>query len=141
MKAKELMIGDWVRNDLNQVEKVFELRETKAMLSYNDLYDYDDLEPIPITAEILKANGFMPDDLCDYAEKYVCPMEINKTPQTILEFAFYKGISANTLFKCWTKPESCDGVNSVHICDLKYVHQFQHALRLCEIDMKIKLED
>ena len=140
MKAEEIMIGDWVRNDLNQVEKVFELRETQAMLSYNDLYDYDDLEPIPITAEILKANGFMPDDLCDYAEKYVCPVETKKIPQTILEFTFYEGISAQTLFKCWTKPESCDGQNSVHSCDLKYVHQLQHALRLCGIEKELKLE-
>ena len=142
MKSTELMIGDWVYNTHNRKpEQVCEIMERMVMLDYNDLYDYDDLEPIPITAEILKANGFMPDDLCGYAEKYVCPVEIKKIPQTILEFTFYEGISADTLFKCWTKPESCDGENSVHICDLKYVHQLQHALRLCEIDMEIKLED
>ena len=154
MEAKEIMIGDWVQfADGNKKYTVVGVKcdarylEDEAIITVMDRSGHwfdkemDYLEPILITAEILKANGFIPDDLCDWAERYVCPAEIKKIPQTILEFTFYEGISADTLFKCWTKPESRDGENSVHICDLKYVHQLQHALRLCGIEKEIKLED
>lgn len=59
MDAKELMIGDWVMNTHNRKpEQVYEIRERMVMLDYNDLYDYDEIEPIPLTEEILKANGY-----------------------------------------------------------------------------------
>ena len=144
MKAKDLMIGDWIHNNFTnddfQVWPSFLAQATNYGRDLDRTLEDISCEPIPITAEILKENGFMPDDLCDYAEKYVCPVEIKKIPQTILGFTFYEGISADTLFKCWTKPESCDGENSVHICDLKYVHQLQHALRLCGVEKEIELK-
>ena len=59
MKAKELMIGDWVYNTHNRKpEQVCDIRERMVMLAYNDLYDYDEIEPIPLTEEMLKANGY-----------------------------------------------------------------------------------
>ena len=64
MNKQELMIGDWVWNSHNQkAEQVIEIRETGVMLDYNDIYDYDEIEAIPLTAEILKKNGFESD--CD----------------------------------------------------------------------------
>jgi len=98
------------------------------------------LDPIPLTPEILEKNGFMIDKNETYCKRYFFACNLGKVPQTVVEFSFYgEGVSADTLFKCWTKPESCDGENSIHICDLKSVHQLQHALRLCEIDKTIVL--
>jgi len=58
MKATELMIGDWVYNTHNrQPEQVFEIMEHMVMLAYNDLYGYDEIEPIPLTSEILEQAG------------------------------------------------------------------------------------
>ena len=59
MKANELMIGDWVYNTHNrQNEQVAEIGSGLVMLAYNDLYEYNEIEPIPLTDAILKANGF-----------------------------------------------------------------------------------
>ena len=58
MKAEELMIGDWVRNDIGECQRIVEIRESGAMLAYNDIYPYKLIEPIPITPEILEKNGF-----------------------------------------------------------------------------------
>ena len=59
MTAKELMIDDWVYNTHNrQNEQVAEIGSSLVMLAYNDLYEYDEIEPIPLTDAILKVNGF-----------------------------------------------------------------------------------
>ena len=58
MKANELMRGDWVRNDLGEIQRIEEIREEDVMRSYNDYYCYDELEPIPLTPGILEKNGF-----------------------------------------------------------------------------------
>ena len=56
---EELMIGDWVYNTHNRKpEQVCEVREHMVMLDYNDLYDYDEIEPIPLASELLEQNGF-----------------------------------------------------------------------------------
>ncbi len=58
MKATELMIGDWVWNTHTQKpEKVMEIHET-IMLTDNDTCEYDEIEPIRLTLEILAKNDF-----------------------------------------------------------------------------------
>ena len=62
MRKQELSIGDWVWNKFNhQAEQVVELREQQVMLAYNDLYDYDEIEPIPPTDWMMRQNGFRED--------------------------------------------------------------------------------
>lgn len=114
MKA-ELMIGDWVYNTHNrQNEQVAEIGSGLVMLAYNDLYEYDEIEPIPLTPDILEKNGF--------SENY---------REDDLSYA-----------------QSCGDVIGIHILGkggimdemyFKYVHQLQHALRLCGIEKEIKL--
>lgn len=59
MKQTELMLGDWVYNTHSrQNERVEEIGSGLVMLAYNDLYEYDEIEPIPLTPEILERNGF-----------------------------------------------------------------------------------
>ena len=42
------------------------------------------------------------------------------------------------LFKVWGRvPSSVGGVNDIHLCSVKYVHEMQHALRLCGIEKEI----
>lgn len=142
MNTKDLMIGDWVnyRGTHIQVTSLYN-KGASNEIGWGDMENTwvngINIDPILLTKEILEANGFMLDKRCEYAQKYVYPIETKKIPQTILEFNFYDNICADTLFICWAKPESCDGENSVHICDLKYVHQLQHALRLCGIEKEI----
>ena len=123
MEAKGLMIGDWVRNDLNQVEKVFELRETQAMLSYNDLYDYDDLEPIPLTGEILEKNRFEKQDDGWY--------KITLEEENLIGVQPFENV--NWIFGANVFPNIIEHLN------ILYVHELQHALRLCGVEKEINL--
>lgn len=111
MKATELMIGDWVRNDLGETQQVAELHENWAMLSYNDTYPYDWLEPIPITPEILEKNGFRDID---------------------------KGENCDGFDIYWRNGNDGYSINTQDL-HLHYVHELQHALRLCGIDKTIEL--
>lgn len=158
MKTKDLMLGDWVnyigayKDDSGKIIKLWESPvPIKVIFITPDAVQYEDeegcyecldyeLHPIPLTTEILEKNGFKIDKNETYCKRYFFACNLGKTPQTVVEFSFYgEGVSADTLFKCWTKPESCDGENSIHICDLKFVHQLQQALRLCGIEHEITL--
>ena len=125
MEATELMIGDWVYNTHNRKpEQVCEIRERMVMLDYNDLYDYDEIEPIPLTEEILKANGY---------EEHVG------------EKGAY-GVTIAPHFKRDDSPEVfCDGhpfsVWFDEPVDIKYVHQLQHVLRLYGAEKEIKIKE
>ena len=125
MDAKELMIGDWVMNTHNRKpEQVCEIRERMVMLAYNDLYDYDEIEPIPLTEEMLKANGY---------EEHVG------------EKGAY-GVTIAPHFKRDDSPEVfCDG-NPFAVwfdkpVDIKYVHQLQHVLRQYGAEKEIKIKE
>ena len=122
MKANELMIGDWVMNTHNRKpEQVCEIRERMVMLDYNDLYDYDEIDPIPLTDAILKSNGFEYHHKNFAALSYVHPFQLK-----MVEWPDENGIGLwmiGGLFK------------------IRYVHELQHAMKLCEIDKEIKLED
>ena len=59
MKATELMIGDWVWNTYRRkAEQVMEIYKDSVLLSCNDVYEYDEIEPIRLTPEILTKNDF-----------------------------------------------------------------------------------
>lgn len=118
MKANELMIGDWVRNDFGEIQKVVELHENGAMLSYNDIYSYDLLEPIPITPEILEKNGFDA-----YGDIFVYEKD-----------GIYLQIKLNEYVRIF-----CGMDNSVSFDSDFYIHRLQHALRLYKIDKEIML--
>lgn len=100
MKAHELMIGDWVRMRLSFGTQWY-IDKVGVINPENEL----EYEPIPLTEEMLKANGFEYDDL-DYEWYH------DKFP------ALYKG--ENDFYKYY------DG----HEIHYKFVHQLQHALRL-----------
>ena len=160
IKTKELMVGNYLtfRECLEDGNIIPILVEEVHL--YDDVFlgcildspdsdeigiDYhlldNDFVGIPITEDFLVANGFKQDKGVTHCKQYVFADDLHKIPQTVIQFSFYgDGVSADTLFKCWTKPESCDGENSSHICDLKYVHQMQNALRLCGIKKELKLK-
>ena len=126
------MIGDWVMNTHNQKpEQVREIRECMVMQDYNDLYDYDEIEPISLTPEILERNGFL-------ANKHVYPYPYYeyevKEIKVKVGFAFPQG--NRTSYK---KPWVCIDTECVYIEHLPcmFVHQLQHALRLCGIEKEI----
>ena len=123
MDIKTLMKGDWVYNTHNrQPEQVAEIGERMVMLAYNDLYDPDEFEPIPLTDAILKANGFQ-----YYHKNFASLSHVHPFKLRMVEWPDENGRGG-----LWT----VGGIISV-----RYVHELQNALRVCKVDKEIKLED
>lgn len=124
MKANELMIGDWVRNDLGEYQTVVELRESGAMLAYNDIYPYDAIEPIPITPEILEKNFGSALNGCYFEGD-----------------EFYELMIHEVNDGTWIIKH--DNIEFSNIprqqVMVSYVHELQHALRICGIEKEIDL--
>ena len=131
MKANELMIGDWVMYHNHIPMKITQLSP--------DFDDMDDLNPIPLTGEILKKNGFKEGTYSILGKggyksfpeyKYINREEITDTSKNLIKVSYSdeNGGVYDISF----------GIGS-HIFDLKYVHELQHALRLCGIEKEIEL--
>lgn len=139
MKAAELMIGDLVtfkdcQNDANPIIiKIWQINADGNALAFVDGWNAldeisidEDVVGIPITSEILEENGF------GYIEKdaeitHFYPGErcfcsdMNLHIGTDRKGHFWMNTSRNDIF------------------GLHYVHELQHALRLCGIDKQIEL--
>lgn len=126
MKANELMIGDWVKfdEDICIVDEV-RVDGTVVLTSINtDLTSVDgsqvedeEIEPIPLTREILVKNEFQQISTNKYVSGKV----------TIAIFV--------EEFLITIKSENA----RVMMITIKYVHELQHALRLCNIEKEIEL--
>lgn len=115
MEAKDLMVGDWVKFNLYP----FTAPYTPVKVSLDAIYkaakgaDVLRFEPIPLTPEILEANGFRKEEFkCGYGEVG------------------------------WFQNEGCTYLTqNPHLkpmftlectyIEIEYVHQLQHVLRLC----------
>lgn len=130
MKVNELMIGDWVKfdEDICSVDEV-RLDGTVVLTSMNtDLTSIDgsqvedeEIEPIPLTPEILEKNGFKFEQQGSL-EVAILKMK-NRHPITLEYIGWSDGR--------WSIQQ--------HRLVVKYVHELQHALRLCGIDKEIKI--
>ena len=135
-----LMVGDWVSCD----GKNYQIAEIGGMVCLDaekEIFaSLEDITPIPITPEILEKNGFNEQGKGENYTDYVFVPAIEGAPAPIL-VGFYKkpikGVSI--LFKCTRSVCNGGGINDLHLCTLNYVHELQHALKLCGIDKEIKL--
>lgn len=112
MKTKELMIGDLVydteKKKYGRVDKL-----------EHDVED-DTVEPIPLTAEILKKNGFELDEEASNDFGFEC-----------YAFPLGKGF--------YIEHHNEYRITDHQLMEFKYVHELQHVLRLCKIDKEIEL--
>ena len=132
MKANELMIGDWLKCSDPTPFRITDI-ETEKGTSYFSVIGDDgwvvdggELEPIPLTAEILNKNFPKPNE--DYwvegdfpiiGYSIPCITDGNRPyvevsiydPARVMEFEMF----------------------------FHYVHELQHALRLCGIEKEIEL--
>lgn len=154
MEAKSLMLGDYVC--FNKIYHT-ELIKTAARIaginpmegsiepqSFNVQFDGKDgktlyigarrfdISPIPLTAEILEKNGFV--------SKKGRFMQLGNfdNPPLIL----WHLVDDPILGHPKNQLEIHHGAENIHVSFMcRYVHQLQHALRLCEIDMEIILKN
>lgn len=124
MKAEELMIGDWVhyRGTNIQVTSLYDKGGSNE-IGWSDKervwVNADNVEPIPLTAEILEKNGFIKSE-----EDQILMGGIGFA----IIYGGYKRLEEDKFLKY--------GDN---IYPTRYVHQLQHALRLCGINKEIVL--
>ena len=118
MKAKELMIGDWVFIKDYPIKAL--PQKVKPEHFVRSLVEF---EPIPLTPEILEKNGWIKDGYFYKAEdgSYIQLGEL-------FEHASFRAEKHGIPREIQTSP---------HL--LKYIHQLQHALRLCGIEKEIEL--
>lgn len=122
MKVEELMTGDWYWWEAEG--KKYPLQVTKDTFKLTD-EDISNFQPIPIIKEILEKSGILYEKQSYY---YVIENDND------LECTYYmiQGSQGG-----WTI-----GVDiGVYYCSvfarIKYVHELQHALKLCGIDKEI----
>lgn len=119
MNTKDLMIGDWV---------LFcgsEYHITKVDFAAN--YEF---EPIPLTSEIMEKNGFN-----------LYPEETNVF---ILNSGYRYDLDTVCLYIGDIERPSIYGNDSLGektyvVLHCKYVHEFQHVLKMCGIEKEIVL--
>lgn len=138
MKANELMIGDWVYYNPNvfiedEYEPTKPIKITKITSGEDiDLAIEGCYSPIPLTAEILEKNGFVNND---------GDFRFFKADEESYYFGFesvhYYFV---THFCNVTKEFSQGGMQNQSKGIFTYVHQLQHALRLCGIEKEITLK-
>jgi len=116
MKANELMIGDWVFDE--------QMGIPVPVCSIREGIEYP-CRPIPITPEFLEKNGF------------VLSKKSSRKPYQLRDNSNYVSVIKGRLnaryYEKFGKP-----INAMQI-DCNYVHELQHALRLCGIDKEINV--
>lgn len=133
MKANELMIGDWVsyyKPDTGlMVGRIKKLNVNKYLDGDDEIEvvdskgcwmtipDINELQPIPLTAEILEKNGFI---------KRL--WDIYKLPQTDVSIEHIGGLFYLR-------------ISNMRLFTIQSVSHLQHALRLFGTGKVIKLED
>lgn len=125
MTSQELMIGDWVRQKYSGLTFKVGSIITPYIRVANMAGQFEEntIEPIPLTAEILEKNGFEKDARNESYYKwnwYILQDNVSYDMETGIVRLF----KASDLTFCHP---------------IGYVHELQHALRLCEIDKEIVL--
>jgi len=132
IKVKELMINDWVK--LNNSNYQVQVIKKKGVIKLYENTKYGEheielntdwieefIEPIPLTEEILKKNGFLEDS------NGIFYLKEN------LKFGFKKDID----YGCWFINRA-DNYKE-YICTCDSVHELQHILKLQQIEKEIIL--
>lgn len=126
MKAKELMTGDLVaQKHSGLLLKVSEVRPPYIIADGEDgQFHEDTLEPIPLTEEILLANGF------DY-ERNIGYVYEDDEYEVIVDLwnHGYRILHDRAV------------VMNIHCFSDVFVHELQHALRLCDVDKEIIIKE
>lgn len=117
MKSKELMIGDWAI--MTKDKGLVRIGELSGLCAWVNV------EPVPITPEILTRNKFH-----DWGAKdFELLFDKDNMILRVAEYPATRGIWSVTIR---------DGYNLIKL-HIKFVHELQHALRLCGIDKEIEL--
>lgn len=155
MVATELMVGDWVY--------AIDANGEKHPCRANNLeYDYTNkrgdfcvdfygtgyeaewpdvsfnVEPIPLTPEILEKNGFIYKDVAHNNFRGVWVCNVGRCNNVFIQFTDKVAIEIHNELGRKDEKGRADLVSFCRDwCEVLFVHELQHALRLCGIDKEI----
>lgn len=114
MNANELMIGDIVMycpNGSRWYVRLSSITKNMCRTDENSLVRIENLKPIPLTREMLELNGFKMRERFQYSEDEWIESFVNLECTFKVQFSDKDGFLWNG-------------------CDIKYIHDLQHALRI-----------
>ena len=132
MRLEDVMVGDWVTHPYNfdKPVKIEYFIGSKARVEY-ETFEIETFKAIPLTEEILIKNGFEHDYNVD---------EIIADGGLSITLKGYVYEEDGILIDyCNGDVKITTDFNGEVIKRISYVHELQHAMRLCNINKEIKL--
>jgi hypothetical protein len=127
MKKEELMIGDWYSWEAEGKKYYFQVTEETFSLLDDDVFNF---QAVPLTPEIIEKNGFQ-----HFQMNFSCCLWNVFEITSVLHIAICGEI---IMFGYYLSDK--DGNDTIiPLFNIRYVHQLQHALKLCEIEKTIEL--
>ena len=133
VSSKDLMIGDWIRfkytKEIAQVSGVSSIEGLKVLIKDEevDWFPPNIIEPILLTQEILEKNGFEQG------------FGGGKNCLNYNEYADNKGDFDLYICNGIREGSTCGEIYEYVFTAIQYIHELQHALKLCGIDKEIIL--
>jgi hypothetical protein len=132
LKISDLSVGDWVRyRDREwQVCSIYQFTGEVGLLRKDSQIceSIEDIEPIPITPEILEANGFQHNKKV-FADTWCWTNE----KDTMIEVGMFKDNAYLRIVQL------VDGHQQDSRLSVKHVHQLQRSLHLAGVEKEINL--
>jgi hypothetical protein len=146
MKQEELMVNDWILHEgepyqIRQLGIYGEDRDGKDYPAvcvgkpngFGLVVDRNEIEPIPLTPEILEKNGFKRDPLWHHCDKDLDNYSIS------VQLGYANRIEYIKIAEKGKENVIPSERTKMYLTHIKYLHQLQHALRLCGIEKEIEL--
>ena len=136
MEAKELMIGDWVE-EIDRVcrvkfnTQIKEVRENDCSTNASSRTNYYDVQPIPLTVDVLTKNGFVFSKAMSNEDGDAYELVESEDVRAIVHDA--EGKHTHLFLYAVNYPMTIERLL------VNNVHELQHALRLYGINKEIEL--
>lgn len=127
MKAKDLMIGDWVirRGVPEEPMRLYDMKASTDIVYLDQdgrgvTEKFENIEPIQLTKKILEKNSFLKVESIEYPSHSVgISFLYRNTPEGLRIFVQNACVGGPTC----TMIKTC-----------KYVHEVQHMIKICDIE-------
>ena len=134
MEAKDLMIGDWVYMDKDDIPRtISDIDRFGTVQSFSIARYVNNIYPVPLTPEILEKNGFENDF---YEDESVADYVKVRNEGYSLHSTAHEWDPALITW-CNGHVDVVTDFSGEYRGEIEYVHELQHALRLCGIDKEI----
>lgn len=119
MDQKQLMVGDWVKLNVEGQSKP----EIVQVSAFQIKEWYKDIDPIPLTSDIIEKNGFHHNGLVYIYSN--TNLYLYQETGNIWEFGLFDEYGNGK-----------GDPSSMKFCKIKYVHELQHILNLKFVDVE-----